>query len=229
MLALGLLFCTYVRTALHGSMHVALLVLMRLSHYDSLPRIIHSFRQVVVIRDGHRHRMDISEALVGDILTVEYGDILGADGIYVDGEDIICDESAQTGEAEPINKGSNKVPCDHGARPRHLMKTNMAYLPRGRKINTLTPSLPFLDGKNRNPMRCLTGLGVVTRGSWATGRVTLVSVCKITCGFQKLTLPKTPYKRTTRQGMPLYLLTHVLKDHHGQALPHTVAPVGRPS
>lgn len=42
--------------------------------------------QVTVKRDGQTARCDISEVVVGDILTVQYGDILGADGIYVTGK-----------------------------------------------------------------------------------------------------------------------------------------------
>uniref|UniRef100_A0A7S4FDS7 Calcium-transporting ATPase n=1 Tax=Eutreptiella gymnastica TaxID=73025 RepID=A0A7S4FDS7_9EUGL len=67
-------------------------------------------KEVSVVRDGKRTRVDIAEVVVGDVLRIGYGDILGADGVYVAGEDIICDESAQTGESEPINKGADKDP-----------------------------------------------------------------------------------------------------------------------
>ena len=66
------------------------------------------------MRDGKRTRVDIAEVVVGDVLRIGYGDILGADGVYVAGEDIICDESAQTGESEPINKGADKVSSGAG-------------------------------------------------------------------------------------------------------------------
>eukprot|EP00668_Euglena_longa_P001852 GGOE01002173.1.p1 GENE.GGOE01002173.1~~GGOE01002173.1.p1 ORF type:complete len:1026 (-),score=246.76 GGOE01002173.1:327-3296(-) len=67
-------------------------------------------KEVIVKRGGQRARCDISEVVVGDILTIGYGDILGADGIYVSGEDIVCDESAQTGESHPINKNAQEDP-----------------------------------------------------------------------------------------------------------------------
>lgn len=69
-----------------------------------------AMKEVTVKRDGQTARCDISEVVVGDILTVQYGDILGADGIYVTGEDIVCDESAQTGESLPITKTVAKDP-----------------------------------------------------------------------------------------------------------------------
>lgn len=69
-----------------------------------------SLKEVIVKRDGQKSRCDISEVVVGDILAIHYGDILGADGIYMSGEDIVCDESAQTGESLPITKNATEDP-----------------------------------------------------------------------------------------------------------------------
>lgn len=45
--------------------------------------------------------------LVGDLLTIETGDILPVDGIVTVSHDIVMDESSATGESDTIKK---KVP-----------------------------------------------------------------------------------------------------------------------
>ncbi|KXJ89035.1 hypothetical protein Micbo1qcDRAFT_235413 [Microdochium bolleyi] len=59
---------------------------------------------VTVIRSGNAQRISVFDVLVGDILRVEAGDILHADGILVEGKGVQCDESSLTGEAEIVYK-----------------------------------------------------------------------------------------------------------------------------
>ena len=64
---------------------------------------------MVVLRDRKPVHLDISEVVVGDVLTLKTGDIIGVDGLYMNGEDMVCDESMQTGESCPVAKGNDKV------------------------------------------------------------------------------------------------------------------------
>jgi len=61
-------------------------------------------KDVKVVRDGQQLQVSVYDLNVGDVVTVETGDILPADGIYVDGHGIKCDESGVTGEADAIAK-----------------------------------------------------------------------------------------------------------------------------
>ncbi|RAH76774.1 hypothetical protein BO86DRAFT_413615 [Aspergillus japonicus CBS 114.51] len=62
-------------------------------------------REVTVFRGaGLARQISIYEILVGDLVHVETGDVLPADGILVQGFGVQCDESSATGESELIDK-----------------------------------------------------------------------------------------------------------------------------
>ncbi|ORY43694.1 calcium ATPase [Rhizoclosmatium globosum] len=65
-------------------------------------------RSVKGIRNGQTQMISIYEILVGDILTLEPGDIIAADGVYISGMGLKCDESSATGETDAIRKGEGK-------------------------------------------------------------------------------------------------------------------------
>eukprot|EP01012_Entosiphon_sulcatum_P020579 TRINITY_DN254_c0_g3_i2.p1 TRINITY_DN254_c0_g3~~TRINITY_DN254_c0_g3_i2.p1 ORF type:complete len:1281 (+),score=280.83 TRINITY_DN254_c0_g3_i2:38-3880(+) len=69
-----------------------------------------SRKEVCVIRGGTKHRIDSTELVVGDVLEVEGGDILAADGVLIEGQDLKCDESTATGEADAITKDEARDP-----------------------------------------------------------------------------------------------------------------------
>ncbi len=60
--------------------------------------------KVVVKRGGSTELINIEELLVGDVIKLEYGMIVPADGMVVSGHDIMIDESALTGESDLIQK-----------------------------------------------------------------------------------------------------------------------------
>eukprot|EP00055_Hartaetosiga_balthica_P006118 m.18829 g.18829 ORF g.18829 m.18829 type:complete len:849 (-) comp5020_c0_seq1:1035-3581(-) len=60
---------------------------------------------VTVIRNGQRIRESIFDVVVGDIVCVQAGDVIPADGIFVSGESIQTDESSATGESDTVKKG----------------------------------------------------------------------------------------------------------------------------
>jgi len=59
---------------------------------------------VLVKRNGATEQINTEELLVGDVIKLEYGMIIPADGILISGHDIMIDESALTGESDLIQK-----------------------------------------------------------------------------------------------------------------------------
>ncbi|OPY17406.1 MAG: Calcium-transporting ATPase 1 [Syntrophus sp. PtaB.Bin138] len=59
---------------------------------------------VRVIRDGHPTAVPSREIVVGDVILLEAGDAIPADGWVLSADDLYSDESAFTGETEPVNK-----------------------------------------------------------------------------------------------------------------------------
>ena len=65
---------------------------------------------ISIIRNGDSVKVFTKEILVGDIIQLGYGDILPADGIYLNGNDLSIDESTLTGETDHIKKSTDKDP-----------------------------------------------------------------------------------------------------------------------
>ncbi|KAF9982629.1 hypothetical protein BGZ75_005907 [Mortierella antarctica] len=61
-------------------------------------------REVKVIRNGATVLLSVYDILVGDILHLEPGDVIAADGIFLGGHNLKCDESAMTGESDAVKK-----------------------------------------------------------------------------------------------------------------------------
>jgi Ca2+-transporting ATPase len=59
---------------------------------------------VKVIRDGHPSSVPSRDIVAGDLVLLEAGDSLPADGWVTDADDMFSDESAFTGETEPVRK-----------------------------------------------------------------------------------------------------------------------------
>ena len=59
---------------------------------------------VGVIRDGISTTVNVKELVVGDIVRLNAGDKVPADGLLVNGSDVTCNESALTGESEDKRK-----------------------------------------------------------------------------------------------------------------------------
>lgn len=60
--------------------------------------------QTVVVRDGLEQKVLASEIVVGDIVMIEAGNVIPADGIIREGHDLFVNESSLTGESLPIEK-----------------------------------------------------------------------------------------------------------------------------
>lgn len=63
-------------------------------------------RDVKVIRAGKHGLMSVHDVQVGDILHIEPGEIIPADGVFLRGHNVKCDESGATGESDLIKKST---------------------------------------------------------------------------------------------------------------------------
>eukprot|EP00163_Fabomonas_tropica_P011977 TRINITY_DN2302_c0_g1_i6.p1 TRINITY_DN2302_c0_g1~~TRINITY_DN2302_c0_g1_i6.p1 ORF type:complete len:805 (-),score=234.90 TRINITY_DN2302_c0_g1_i6:1546-3960(-) len=65
-------------------------------------------KEVKCIRNGERCQVNVHDLQVGDVMIVETGDILSADGLYLDGHNVRMDESSATGESDLLRKDDEK-------------------------------------------------------------------------------------------------------------------------
>ncbi|KAI8364331.1 PMCA-type calcium-translocating P-type ATPase [Choanephora cucurbitarum] len=68
-------------------------------------------RAVKATRESTVSMISVHDIQVGDILHLEPGDIVAADGIFIEGHNLKCDESAATGESDAVRK-QNWQTCD---------------------------------------------------------------------------------------------------------------------
>src|SRR5262249_43181381 len=57
-----------------------------------------------VIRSGQFHTIELEEVVVGDVVSLEMGDEVPADGRLLKAADLYIDQSLMTGESEPVHK-----------------------------------------------------------------------------------------------------------------------------
>jgi Ca2+-transporting ATPase len=68
-------------------------------------------RKVKVIRDGQQVQISVFDLQVGDIMTVEPGDLISVDGVLVTSHNLKADESSATGESDLIKKQAYGPDC----------------------------------------------------------------------------------------------------------------------
>uniref|UniRef100_A0A6B0VFM2 Calcium-transporting ATPase n=1 Tax=Ixodes ricinus TaxID=34613 RepID=A0A6B0VFM2_IXORI len=78
--------------------------------FRGLQNRIEQEHKFAVIRGGEVNQIAVSEIVVGDICQVKYGDLLPADGIIIQSNDLKIDESTLTGESDHVKKGENTDP-----------------------------------------------------------------------------------------------------------------------
>ena len=67
-------------------------------------------RFIKVIRSGKSRELSVYELMVGDVVHLEPGDLVPADGIFISGHNVHCDESSATGESDLLKKsGGDEV------------------------------------------------------------------------------------------------------------------------
>ncbi|XP_059384888.1 plasma membrane calcium-transporting ATPase 2 isoform X6 [Carassius carassius] len=63
-----------------------------------------------VVRGGQVIQLPVSDIVTGDIAQVKYGDLLPADGVLIQSNDLKIDESSLTGESDHVRKSADKDP-----------------------------------------------------------------------------------------------------------------------
>ena len=77
---------------------------------EELKKSVHE--EANVIRDGEIYSIPTSEVVFGDIILLEEGDKIPADGRLVDADDLEVDESMLTGESDPVRKDNKVLNCE---------------------------------------------------------------------------------------------------------------------
>uniref|UniRef100_A0A672NKB8 Calcium-transporting ATPase n=1 Tax=Sinocyclocheilus grahami TaxID=75366 RepID=A0A672NKB8_SINGR len=67
-------------------------------------------QRFAVVRNGNVIQIPVAEMVVGDMAQVKYGDLLPADGVLIQGNDLQIDESSLTGESDHVRKSADKDP-----------------------------------------------------------------------------------------------------------------------
>uniref|UniRef100_A0A8C1CN04 Calcium-transporting ATPase n=1 Tax=Cyprinus carpio carpio TaxID=630221 RepID=A0A8C1CN04_CYPCA len=78
--------------------------------FRGLQSRIEQEQKFTVIRMGQVIQIPVAEIVVGDIAQIKYGDLLPADGILIQGNDLKIDESSLTGESDHVRKSLEKDP-----------------------------------------------------------------------------------------------------------------------
>ncbi|KAI5105423.1 plasma membrane calcium-transporting ATPase 3, partial [Silurus meridionalis] len=78
--------------------------------FRGLQNRIEQEQKFTVVRGGQVIQIPVVEIVVGDIAQVKYGDLLPADGILIQGNDLKIDESSLTGESDHVRKAIDKDP-----------------------------------------------------------------------------------------------------------------------
>lgn len=73
-----------------------------------------------MVRDGQQLLVDNGDVVVGDLLQLDTGDKIVADGITTEFHGLVVDEASLTGESEPVKKGEDDVFCRSGTQAESL-------------------------------------------------------------------------------------------------------------
>ena len=105
---------------------------------DSLKKL--SIPYTKVIRDNEKITIPSRELVVGDIVLLEAGDYVPADGRVIESQSLKVVEGMITGESEPILKGEEEIPLDSplGDQKNMLFSGSMVVYGRGIFIVTNT-------------------------------------------------------------------------------------------
>uniref|UniRef100_A0A671PTB0 Calcium-transporting ATPase n=1 Tax=Sinocyclocheilus anshuiensis TaxID=1608454 RepID=A0A671PTB0_9TELE len=78
--------------------------------FRGLQSRIEQEQRFAVARNGTVIQIPVAEMVVGDIAQIKYGDLLPADGVLIQGNDLKIDESSLTGESDHVRKSVDKDP-----------------------------------------------------------------------------------------------------------------------
>ncbi|GMR48520.1 hypothetical protein PMAYCL1PPCAC_18715 [Pristionchus mayeri] len=78
--------------------------------FRGLQAKIETEHHFAVIRGGQSIQIVVNELVVGDVAQIKYGDLLPADGVLIQSNDLKIDESSLTGESDQIKKSPEHDP-----------------------------------------------------------------------------------------------------------------------
>ncbi|XP_041459407.1 plasma membrane calcium-transporting ATPase 4-like [Lytechinus variegatus] len=78
--------------------------------FRGLQNKLESEHTIAVIRAGDVAQTVVQDIVVGDVCLIKYGDLLPADGVIIQSNDLKLDESSLTGESDAIKKGVERDP-----------------------------------------------------------------------------------------------------------------------
>ncbi|XP_053719673.1 plasma membrane calcium-transporting ATPase 1a isoform X1 [Synchiropus splendidus] len=78
--------------------------------FRGLQSRIEQEQKFTVVRGGQVIQIPVAEIVAGDIAQVKYGDLLPADGVLIQSNDLKIDESSLTGESDHVKKTQEKDP-----------------------------------------------------------------------------------------------------------------------
>uniref|UniRef100_A0A8C7TVC7 Calcium-transporting ATPase n=1 Tax=Oncorhynchus mykiss TaxID=8022 RepID=A0A8C7TVC7_ONCMY len=78
--------------------------------FRGLQSRIEQEQKFTVVRGGQVVQVHVAEIVVGDVAQVKYGDLLPADGVLIQGNDLKIDESSLTGESDHVKKTLDNDP-----------------------------------------------------------------------------------------------------------------------
>lgn len=77
-----------------------------------------------MLRNGDETLVPNTDVLVGDVLLLDTGDKVPADGVVFQSFDLVADEASLTGESEPQHKGDEDPWCLSGTQVRNSSRVN---------------------------------------------------------------------------------------------------------
>jgi len=94
--------------------------------------------KATVIRDGRQFEIKTRELIPGDIVLLNQGDKIPADGRIIEHMNLTVDEAALTGESEPVEKNTNLLKKEIGIQGQSNMVFMGTYVQTGRAKELVT-------------------------------------------------------------------------------------------
>ncbi|KAM4619483.1 plasma membrane calcium-transporting ATPase 4 isoform 1-T1 [Polymixia lowei] len=116
--------------------------------FRGLQSRIEQEQRFTVVRGGQVIQIPVSEIVVGDIAQVKYGDLLPADGVLIQGNDLKIDESSLTGESDHVKKTLDKDPMLLSGT--HVMEGSGKMVVTAVGVNSQTGIIFTLLGSNED-------------------------------------------------------------------------------
>ena len=102
---------------------------------------------VGVIQNGEILKLPLSKLVVGDVVLLNHGDLVPADGILLQGNDLKVDESSLTGESNMVSKNAEHPVLLSGTR---VMEGSGKYIVTAVGANSKSGSIMLLLGTSKS-------------------------------------------------------------------------------